>query len=90
MKKYLVRPRHIGEVQIVADNFGNIQALSDRDCSIQRRHQKVAEEAPAPFIKQSIKNDMAKQAIEVAKKIAYSGAGTIEFLRKIINFTLWK
>ena len=79
IEKYLVRPRHI-EVQIVADNFGNIQALSDRDCSIQRRHQKVVEEAPAPFIKQSIKNDMAKQAIEVAKKIAYSGAGTIEFL----------
>ena len=79
IEKYLESPRHI-EVQIVADNFGNIQALSDRDCSIQRRHQKVVEEAPAPFIKQNIKDNMAKQAIEVAKKIAYSGAGTIEFL----------
>ena len=67
IEKYLESPRHI-EVQIVADNFGNIQALSDRDCSIQRRHQKVVEEAPAPFIKQNIKDNMAKQAIEVAKK----------------------
>ncbi len=79
IEKYLENPRHV-EVQIVADNFGNVKVLSDRDCSIQRRHQKVVEEAPAPFIKQNIKDEMAFQAIQIAKEISYSGAGTIEFL----------
>tara|TARA_B100000686_G_scaffold116504_1_gene123820 strand:- start:5152 stop:7143 length:1992 start_codon:yes stop_codon:yes gene_type:complete len=79
IEKYIENPRHI-EVQIMADNFGNVEVLSDRDCSIQRRHQKVIEEAPAPFIKNKIKDEMAYQAVQVAKKIAYSGAGTIEFL----------
>ena len=79
IEKYIENPRHI-EVQIMADNFGNVKVLSDRDCSIQRRHQKVIEEAPAPFIKNKIKDEMAYQAVQVAKKIAYSGAGTIEFL----------
>ncbi len=79
IEKYLENPRHV-EVQIIADNFGNVKVLSDRDCSIQRRHQKVVEEAPAPFIKKNVKDEMALQAVQVAKKISYSGAGTIEFL----------
>ena len=79
IEKYLQNPRHI-EVQILADNYGNIHALSDRDCSIQRRHQKVIEEAPAKNISQEIRKEMAFQAKQVAKNISYSGAGTIEFL----------
>ena len=79
IEKYLQNPRHI-EVQILADNYGNIHTLSDRDCSIQRRHQKVIEEAPATNISQEIRKEMAFQAKQVAKNISYSGAGTIEFL----------
>ena len=79
IEKYLENPRHI-EVQILADNYNNIYTLSDRDCSIQRRHQKVIEEAPAPNIKPEVRKEMALQAKNVAKNISYSGAGTIEFL----------
>ena len=79
IEQYLQNPRHI-EVQILADNYGNIHTLSDRDCSIQRRHQKVIEEAPASNISQEIRKEMAFQAKQVAKNISYSGAGTIEFL----------
>ncbi len=79
IEKYLQNPRHI-EVQILADNYGNIHTLSDRDCSIQRRHQKVIEEAPASNISQETRKEMAFQAKQVAKNISYSGAGTIEFL----------
>ena len=79
IEKYLQNPRHI-EVQILADNYGNVHTLSDRDCSIQRRHQKVIEEAPATNINQEIRKEMAFQAKQVAKNISYSGAGTIEFL----------
>jgi 3-methylcrotonyl-CoA carboxylase alpha subunit len=79
IEKYLENPRHI-EVQILADNHNNIYTLSDRDCSIQRRHQKVIEEAPAPNIKPAVRKEMALQAKNVAKNISYSGAGTIEFL----------
>ena len=79
IEKYLENPRHI-EVQILADNHNNIYTLSDRDCSIQRRHQKVIEEAPAPNIKPEVRKEMALQSKNVAKNISYSGAGTIEFL----------
>ena len=85
IEKYLKNPRHI-EVQILADNYDNIYALSDRDCSIQRRHQKVIEEAPAPNIKPEVRKEMALQAKNVAKNILYSGAGTIEFLLEKDNF----
>ena len=85
IEKYLQNPRHI-EVQILADNFGNIYTLSDRDCSIQRRHQKVIEEAPAPNIRSEVREKMAFQAKQVAKNISYSGAGTIEFLLEENNF----
>ena len=85
IEKYLQNPRHI-EVQILADNYGNIYTLADRDCSIQRRHQKVIEEAPATNINLEVREGMAFQAKQVAKSISYSGAGTIEFLLEKNNF----
>ncbi len=79
MEKFLQHPRHI-EIQIVADNFGNVVHLGDRDCSLQRRHQKVVEEAPAYFIDQAIIEDIRKKCIKACKKIGYRGLGTFEFL----------
>jgi len=79
IEKYLTQPRHV-EVQVFADNHGNAVHLYDRDCSVQRRHQKVIEEAPAPNIEQSVRDAMADVAIQSAKAINYSGAGTVEFL----------
>ena len=79
VEKYLENPRHI-EVQIVADNHGNCVHVFDRDCSIQRRHQKIIEEAPAIDIPNKIRNKMHQTAIDAALAINYSGAGTIEFL----------
>ncbi|WP_133130290.1 acetyl/propionyl/methylcrotonyl-CoA carboxylase subunit alpha [Legionella yabuuchiae] len=79
IEKLIVNPRHV-ELQIMADNFGHVVHLFDRDCSIQRRHQKIIEEAPAPNLSQSLRENMAKAAITVAQKIDYRGAGTIEFL----------
>ncbi len=79
MEKYLLEPHHI-EFQIMADNFGNVVHLYERECSVQRRHQKVVEETPSPFITQKVREEMAVQAIAAAKSVNYSGAGTIEFL----------
>ncbi|MEI6858359.1 MAG: acetyl/propionyl/methylcrotonyl-CoA carboxylase subunit alpha [Shewanella sp.] len=79
MERYLRQPRHV-EVQIFADNYGNCIYLSDRDCSIQRRHQKVVEEAPAPDLSDELRAQMGKAAVAAAKAIDYRGAGTIEFL----------
>ena len=79
VEKYLENARHV-EVQILGDMEGNIQVLSDRDCSTQRRYQKIIEESPAPGIDKEIRNEMAIQAIKVAKKVSYLGAGTVEFL----------
>jgi 3-methylcrotonyl-CoA carboxylase alpha subunit len=79
LEKYLVEPRHI-EVQIVRDNHGNCLHFFDRDCSIQRRHQKVVEEAPALGLSKALKDKMSQYAINLSNGIDYQSAGTIEFL----------
>ncbi len=79
LEKYIEDPRHI-EIQIVGDQFGTVCHLSERDCSIQRRHQKLVEEAPSPFITTELRKKMGDAAILGAKAVNYEGAGTIEFL----------
>ena len=79
VEKYLENPRHI-EFQILADKHGNMVHLGERDCSVQRRHQKVIEEAPSPFLDKSLRNRMGKSAIKAAEAADYVNAGTIEFL----------
>ena len=79
LEKYLIRPRHV-EVQIFADDHGNAVHLFERDCSIQRRHQKIVEEAPAPGLDARLRSRMGTVAIEMARAIEYRGAGTVEFL----------
>lgn len=79
MEKYVEEPRHI-EIQLAGDQYGNVCHLSERDCSIQRRHQKLVEEAPSPFITPELREKMGAAAIAGAKAINYEGLGTIEFL----------
>lgn len=79
VEKYVDKPRHI-EVQVFGDNFGNAVHLFERDCSAQRRHQKVIEEAPAPGMTPALRKAMTEAAVKAAKAISYSGAGTIEFI----------
>ncbi len=79
VEKYVEKPRHI-EVQVFGDNFGNAVHLYERDCSAQRRHQKVIEEAPAPGMTAEMRKAMTDAAVKAAKAIAYSGAGTVEFI----------
>ncbi len=79
MEKYLVNPRHI-EVQIIADKFGNVVHLGERDCSIQRRQQKLVEEAPSPAVNDEIRKKLGEAATKAAKAANYEGVGTIEFL----------
>ena len=79
IEKYLTKPRHV-EIQIFADQLGNAVHLFERDCSVQRRHQKVIEEAPAPGMTEEIRSQMGEVAIKAAKAIGYYGAGTVEFL----------
>lgn len=79
LEKYLEEPRHI-EIQIMADQYGQIVYLGERDCSIQRRHQKLLEEAPSPALNQNLREQMGKAAIAAAAAVNYHGAGTVEFL----------
>lgn len=79
LEKYIEDPRHI-EIQIVGDQYGTVCHLSERDCSIQRRHQKLVEEAPSPFMTPELREKMGAAAIAGAKAVNYEGAGTVEFL----------
>ena len=79
MEKYIEEPRHI-EIQIAGDQFGNACHLSERDCSIQRRHQKLTEETPSPFMTDELRERMGDAAIKAAKAVKYEGVGTVEFL----------
>ena len=79
VEKYLERPRHI-EVQILADGHGSVVHLGERECSIQRRYQKVIEEAPSPFVTPEMRSEMGRAAVSLAKAIGYRSAGTVEFV----------
>ncbi|MFQ3228469.1 MAG: 3-methylcrotonyl-CoA carboxylase alpha subunit, partial [Porticoccaceae bacterium] len=79
VEKYLLKPRHV-EIQIFCDSHNNAVYLFERDCSVQRRHQKVIEEAPAPGMTQTLRQQMGDAAIKAAQAINYEGAGTVEFL----------
>ena len=79
IEKYVAAPRHI-EIQLMADNYGNVCYLFERDCSIQRRHQKLVEEAPSAVLTPALRKQMGEAAVNVAKAANYSGAGTVEFL----------
>jgi acetyl-CoA carboxylase, biotin carboxylase subunit len=79
IEKYLSRPRHI-EFQIMGDTHGNLMHLCERDCSVQRRHQKLIEEAPSPALDETLRQDIGDAAVRLAEAIGYVGAGTVEFL----------
>ena len=85
LEKFIVEPRHV-EVQIAADKHGNVIHLGTRDCSTQRRHQKLVEEAPAPFLEPFVREGLHKAAIDAAKSVGYHNLGTVEFLVEGNNF----
>jgi acetyl-CoA carboxylase biotin carboxylase subunit len=79
IERYVTSPRHI-EIQVLGDTHGNIVHLFERECSVQRRHQKVIEEAPSSVLTEKIRNEMGKCAVDVARSVNYTGAGTVEFI----------
>ena len=79
IEKFVEEPRHI-EIQLLGDSHGNVVYLNERECSIQRRHQKVIEEAPSPFISDATRKAMGEQAVALAKAVKYESAGTVEFV----------
>jgi acetyl-CoA carboxylase biotin carboxylase subunit len=79
LEKYIEKPRHI-EIQIIGDHFGNYIHLGERECSIQMRYQKLIEESPSPFVDEALRNQLGETAIQVARSIEYTNAGTMEFL----------
>ena len=79
IEKYITQPRHI-EIQILGDTFGNYLFFGERECSIQRRNQKIIEEAPSPFLSASVRKKMGEQAVALAKSVGYYSAGTVEFI----------
>ncbi|MBK3333050.1 acetyl-CoA carboxylase biotin carboxylase subunit [Persephonella atlantica] len=86
IEKFITNPKHI-EVQILADEYGNVVYIGDRECSIQRRHQKLLEESPSPFITDEVRKKMGEAAAKFAKHVGFTGAGTVEFIvDKEMNF----
>src|SRR3546814_17659644 len=79
IEKFVEGPRHI-EIQVLGDGHGNVVYLGERECSIQRRHQKVVEEAPSPFVTPEMRKAMGEQAVQLAKAVQYQSAGTVEFI----------
>jgi acetyl-CoA carboxylase biotin carboxylase subunit len=79
LEKYFINPKHI-EIQIIADSIGNVYSLLDRECSVQRRHQKIIEEGPSPIISEKIRNKMSDISIRAARDVNYIGVGTIEYI----------
>ncbi len=79
LEKFIENPRHV-EIQIMGDSFGNVYAYAERDCSVQRRHQKLIEETPSPIVDEELRAKMVDAAIKGAKAVNYEGAGTVEFL----------
>ncbi len=79
IEKFILNPRHI-EIQILGDQHGNILYLNERECSIQRRHQKVVEEAPSPFVTEKMRKAMGEQCVALSKAVGYYSAGTVELI----------
>ncbi len=79
VERYVPRPRHI-EIQVLADSFGHVIHLGERECSLQRRHQKIVEEAPSPLLTAAQRSSMGAAAVAAAASVGYAGAGTVEFI----------